>query len=426
MAKKYTPRFLAVDILTRVREEGAYLSTEQDRVFREQKELSGEDRSFLYVLTYGTVEHLISVDAILRKFIRTSLRKLYPEIRSILELAIYQIFYMESVPDYAAINEAVELSRKKGRGAKSGFVNGVLRNILREKDKIRLNAHQKAELPEDLYHMWVERYGKEKTWQMADAFLAPHAITLRVNQNKITLSELKEELLQEGIETEEVSGYENVLLLKESRPLAGLSSFQNGYFYVQDLSTLDGMRALPLKAGDRVLDLCAAPGGKSLYAAELVGEDGFVTARDQNDYKVQKLNENIRRMGITNMKAELRDASVYDEDAKDAYDAVICDLPCSGLGVLSRKPELKFRYGKESEEGLIKLQRCILNQGVFYVKKGGYLLYSTCTLTAGENEENVSYITENYPEYHVEVMKEILPEASLRDGFFYCLLRRSN
>ena len=275
-----------------------------------------------------------------------------PVIRAIMRSAVYQLKYMDSVPDSAVCNESVKLAEKRGFRPLKGFVNGVLRNISRNlaevsypKDELERASIQYS-VPEWMLKQWKDDYGLNIAIQMAESFLEESPLSVRCNFQKIQKEDLLKLLEEEGVHTEEVPGMENALYLSGYDYLAGLESFQKGYYQVQDVSSMQVAAWADPKEGDYIIDVCAAPGGKAIHAAELLNETGHVEARDLTDYKVNLIWENIRRSGLTNIEAVRWDATAYEESSEEKADIVIADLPCSGLGVLGRKPDLKYKMTK--------------------------------------------------------------------------------
>ena len=365
--------------------------------------------------------------------------KMKPVIRNILRMSVYQLKYMDSVPAAAACNEAVKLARKKGFSTLSGFVNGVLRNIARNLDQIKYPDENKNEvlylsvkysMPEWIVTQWLRDYGKERTVEILQAFLTEAPITIRTNLLKTTPEKLQEILRDEGVtakplDTEEYPGLSYAFVLEDFDHLGALSSFREGLFYVQDLSSMMTAELAAPEKGDTVIDVCAAPGGKSIHLAEKLEGTGCVDARDLTEYKVELIEENINRCGCTNVTAKVWDATAFDTSSVEKADILIADLPCSGLGVMRKKTDIKYKMTLEGEKNLVQLQRQILDTVSSYVKHGGRMLYSTCTIDRMENEENVTYFLEQHPEYELEEMHQIFPKEILGDGFFLARLRRN-
>lgn len=387
--------------------------------------LSKQERAFLTRLTEGTVERMLTLDYVIDQFSKTKVKKMKPLIRELMRLSVYQIMYMDGVPDAAVCNEAVKLARKRGFSGLSGFVNGVLRSVARGwKDVTFQNESVRYSVPEWIIDGWNADYGRDVTEKMLEAFMQPAKITVRTNTQKCTPEELKDRLSQEGVTVEAIEGISYAFALSGFDYLAGLGSFQDGWFYVQDISSMTVAHAADPKKGDYIIDVCAAPGGKSSHLAELLDGSGMVEARDLTEYKVGLIEENILRHDLHNMKAVQQDATLFDETSVEKADILICDLPCSGLGVIGRKSDIRYKMTAEKAHDLAVLQQEMLDTVWKYVKRGGKLIYSTCTIHKEENEDNVAAFLQKHPQFTLVEQRQIFPmEGS--DGFFVAKMIRS-
>lgn len=387
--------------------------------------LSKQERAFLTRLTEGTVERMLTLDYVIDQFSKTKVKKMKPLIRELMRLSVYQIMYMDGVPDAAVCNEAVKLARKRGFSGLSGFVNGVLRSVARGwKDVAFQNESVRYSVPEWIIDGWNADYGRDVTEKMLEAFMQPAKITVRTNTQKCTPEELKDRLSQEGVTVEAIEGISYAFALSGFDYLAGLGSFQDGWFYVQDISSMTVAHAADPKKGDYIIDVCAAPGGKSSHLAELMDGSGMVEARDLTEYKVGLIEENILRHDLHNMKAVQQDATLFDEASVEKADILICDLPCSGLGVIGRKSDIRYKMTAEKAHDLAVLQQEMLDTVWKYVKRGGKLIYSTCTIHKEENEDNVAAFLQKHPQFTLVEQRQIFPmEGS--DGFFVAKMIRS-
>ena len=387
--------------------------------------LSKQERAFLTRLTEGTVERMLTLDYVIDQFSKTKVKKMKPLIRELMRLSVYQIMYMDGVPDSAVCNEAVKLARKRGFSGLSGFVNGVLRSVARGwKDVAFQNESVRYSVPEWIIDGWNADYGRDVTEKMLEAFMQPAKITVRTNTQKCTTEELKDRLSQEGVTVEAIEGISYAFALSGFDYLAGLGSFQDGWFYVQDISSMTVAHAADPKKGDYIIDVCAAPGGKSSHLAELLDGSGMVEARDLTEYKVGLIEENILRHDLHNMKAVQQDATLFDEASVEKADILICDLPCSGLGVIGRKSDIRYKMTAEKAHDLAVLQQEMLDTVWKYVKRGGKLIYSTCTIHKEENEDNVAAFLQKHPQFTLVEQRQIFPmEGS--DGFFVAKMIRS-
>ena len=432
MTDTVNARELVLGILMEVTREGGYSHMVLRSVLEKYQYLEKQERAFITRVSEGTIQHMIELDYIINQFSKVKVNKMKPVIRNILRMSVYQMKYMDSVPDSAACNEAVKLARKKGFSSLSGFVNGVLRNISRNLDGISYPDEEKNpmealsvrySMPEWIVEDWIENYGSKQTKAVLEAFLQETPLTIRTNLLKITPKELRKRLEAEGVTVQSIDekkypGLAYAFAISGFDYLNALPSFQEGLFYVQDISSMMVAELAEPKEGSYVIDVCAAPGGKSIHLAEKMKGTGMVEARDLTEYKVAMIEENIARHKLSNVRAVCQDATVFSEDSVETADVLIADLPCSGLGILRKKTDIKYKMSRKQQEELVQLQRQILDTVWQYVKKGGTLIYSTCTIHCGENEENVRWFVENHPEFTMQEMKQIFPEKNLGDGFF--------
>ena len=434
MTDGVSTREIILDILLAVTRDGEYSHLALSGTLNKYQYLEKQERAFITKVTEGTLEQMIKIDYIINSFSNIRVSKMKPVIRCILRSAVYQICFLDGVPDSAACNEAVNLAGKRGFRNLKGFVNGVLRNIARKKEQIVYPDERKQpqeavsvqySLPLWLVEQWETEYGMDKTKAMAKALLEEKPTAVRINLNQITKEELIKQLKSEGVDVTESKELPYALFLSGYDYLNKLSGFQEGCFYVQDISSMKVAETAEPKEWDVVLDVCGAPGGKSIHMAQMLRGTGQVITRDLTPSKVAKIEENIARCRVENMRAECADARVPDESLREKADIVIADLPCSGLGVIGRKKDIKYKMTLEKEQELVALQREILSVVPAYVKSGGTLVYSTCTIHKAENEENVQWLLENHRELHLESMQQIFPDETGNDGFFIAKLRKN-
>lgn len=427
-------REIVLEILLSVTRDGQYGHIILKNVLDKYQYLDKKERAFITRVTNGTLERMIEIDYVIGCFSKTPVRRMKPVIREIIRSAVYQILYMDGAEDYAACSEAVKLAAKRGFGGLKGFVNGVLRNISRNKDRIPYPDRSDEvsyisvaySLPEWLVREWLPVYGADTVMDMGRAFLETRPVSVRCNTARLTPEELLERFAEEGVRAEREPSLSYAFYLSGYDHLAGLRSFQDGCFYVQDVSSMQVAEWAEPGEGDYIIDVCAAPGGKALHLAEKLKGSGHVEARDLTDHKVGLIRENIERSGLSNITAVRRDAAEPDEDSVGKADIVIADLPCSGLGVLGRKPDLKYRMTPGQQEELVKLQRRILGTVCAYVKPGGKLIYSTCTINRAENEENAAWFAAGHPEFTLLREEQMLPGRPYGDGFYIALFRRES
>ena len=426
MTNGVNTRELALEMLMEINEKGQYSHLVLNDVLEKYQYLTKQERAFLTRLTEGTIERQISIDYVIDLFSKTKVNKMKPLIRNLLRMSVYQLLFMDAIPDSAVCNEAVKLAKRRGFSALSGFVNGVLRTVARNREEITYpTLSLQYAIPEWMITLWEEAYGEEKTLEILSGFSGNSAMSIRVNPNHITPEKLKESLEAEGVTVEPVVGMDNAFYISKMDSIRGLTSFQNGDFYVQDVSSMKVALLSGVKKGDYVIDVCAAPGGKSIHLAELLENTGMVEARDLTEYKVGLMEENRIRQGLSNMKTVVMDATVFDKASVHRADVLICDLPCSGLGVLSKKTDIRHKMTLEKTRELVQLQREILDTVYDYVKPGGTLVYSTCTIHSAENEGNVAWFLEKYPFFTLEYEEQLFPGKENRDGFFIAKLKRN-
>lgn len=361
--------------------------------------LDKSSRGFITRLYEGSIEKRLYLDFIIDGYSKTPVKKMKPIIMLLLEMAVYQLFFMDRVPDSAAINEAVKLAKKRGLTGLSGFVNGVLRNIARNKENIALPDKNKDLIkyleikystPRTVVEYLIKDHGNEEAEAILEAFEEKRHLVARATKNR---EELIKKLDAEGVRVSTDTIFPESLKILELDSLSYLESFEEGDFVIQDESSQFIGKIVGLPKGARVLDLCAAPGGKSLLFAEMEEVDEIISC-DITESKTELIEDNIRRIGTDKIRTRVNDASLYNPDFVDGFDLVICDLPCSGLGVMGRKRDIKYNVSIDKIRELAILQKKILENAVRYVKKGGRLIYSTCTMTRAENEENFTFISE--------------------------------
>ena len=434
MTESMNMRELALEILMEVTEGRAHSHQLSGAVLSKYQYLKKRDRAFLTRLTEGTIRQRIELDYIIDCFSKVKTTKQKPVIRNILRMGVYQLKYMDAVPASAACNEAVKLAKKKGFGQLSGFVNGVLRSIAGGMDQIAYPSLMEEpvrarsvrySMPEWIVAQWLSEYGEERTDQMLLASQEEAPVAIRVNTRRITPEELKERLLAEGVQAEPtVLPY--AFLISGFDYLNGLDSFREGLFYVQDVSSMLVAEYADPKPDAYCIDVCGAPGGKGLHLSEKLGDGGHVEIRDLTEKKVALIEENIRRCRADNVTVKQWDATIPDASVVGRADLVIADLPCSGLGVLRRKTDIRYRMTKEQQGELAALQRRILDTVAAYVKPGGALVCSTCTVHRAENEDNTGWFLETHPEFSCEMQRQIFPGEDGGDGFFIAkLIRRT-
>ena len=435
---KINERELVLDILLLVTRDGVHCHLATGQVLEKYQYLEKKSRAFISRLTQGTLERMIELDYVIGCYSKTPVKKMKPVIRCILRSGVYQLLYMDSVPASAACNEAVRLAGKRGFSGLKGFVNGVLRAVSRAKASGELMEKYpdgqkepqqylsvRYSIPLWLVQQWMHSYDYATAKSMCEAFLKERPTAIRVNTQKISVDALIKELKGSGVTVERVDECADALFICGYDYLGSLPAFARGDFYVQDLSSMQVAQAAEVQPGWNVIDVCAAPGGKAIHVAQLLRGSGHVEARDLTEYKVDLIWENIDRCQVENMSAKVWDATVKDEAAVGTADLVIADLPCSGLGVLHSKPDIKYNMSPEQMKELAALQREILTVVAEYVKPGGRLVYSTCTVNCGENEDNAAWFEQTHPQFRKKSEKQILP-GDRQDGFYIAVFDRNN
>lgn len=436
----------ALKALLRVDGEGGYSNLVLDSTLARQN-LEPADRSLATAIFYGVLERRITLDYIIGLFSAMPVRKMSPVVREIIRIGAYQIRYMEKIPASAAVNESVKLAKANGEFRASGLVNAVLRAMLRRPEKIRLpDEHGKPlqyrsvfySCPEELIAFWRKQYGPVRTDQILEGLAGKPDVFIRVNNTRISEEQLMERLRGEGIEAEPVPWPGHAMRLKKAGGILDSACYRDGLFHVQDISSQLCCRVLDPQPGDRVLDVCAAPGGKTFTLAERMENRGEVLAFDCYERRVGLIRQGVRRLGLSIVRAEVRDAAKPGNDPEPA-DRVLCDVPCSGLGVIRRKPEIRYKF-PGTIDSLPNLQYRILCRSSGLVKKGGILVYSTCTLNPMENsgvadrflEEhgNFAPLALSLPEGVARAAGEpenritLLPYVHGPDGFFIAAFRK--
>jgi 16S rRNA (cytosine967-C5)-methyltransferase len=447
MNKIVNAREAAMTIVNKVLRENAYSNLALKQVL-EKSTLSRVDKALVTELVNGTLKNLIKIDYIAGQFMKV--KKLDKHIEDIIRIGIYQILYLDRVPDSAVCNEGANLARKYGNEGAVKFVNGVLRNIIRSKDKLVFPDKGKQPVdylsvtyshPEWIVRKWLEDYGFEFTEELLSANNQIPPFTIRVNRLKCGKEELIKQLEQEEIEYSSGLYNEEALNIRGTSSIEEKESFQKGLFQIQDESSMLVGRVLDPKPGELIIDVCSAPGGKSTHAAELMQNRGEILARDIHEHKLALIRQSCKRLGIDIVRTELFDAREPDPGLSGKADRVLVDAPCSGLGVLRRRADLKWKKNHDNFEALSKLQLQILSKAAEYVKQKGILVYSTCTVNKSENLKVVESFMKSREDFELEDISPLLPEnlavetkskgyAEIYpnihhiDGFFIARLRR--
>lgn len=447
-------REIIIEILLELERTDGYLNLLLADVLDKYDYLEPKEKAFIKRAAEGTVERRIQLDYVLDGISKVPVGKMKPFIRALMRMSAYQILFMEAVPDAAVCNEAVKLAKKRKFASLQGYVNGVLRNLSRRKETLVYPDAEKEpilalsvrySMPLWLTEFFENIFGREITEKMLSAFLERRPVTVRLEE---TLSEQERKNLISAWEKKGVvvSGHPYLFYavrLEKTEGIRHLPGYEEGLFVVQDVSSMLAVEAAGIRPGQTVLDLCAAPGGKSLHAAAKLGGTGKVLSYDLTEAKRNRMEENRRRMGRDNMETAVGDARVFREELCQSADVVLADVPCSGLGVIGRKPDIKYHVSEQSLKEITTLQKEILQNAAAYVKPGGILLYSTCTVNPQENEAMAEWLCRDFPfvpegmgtclpeglpgelrEAAGKGMVQLLPGVHETDGFFFARLRR--
>lgn len=441
-------RRIAFDILKKIESEDIFVGEVLDNALRHLQFNDKRDRAFITRLVEGVVERKISLDFLIEKFSKKS-GKLRngnqnkknsnngANIRIILRMGIYQIKYMESVPDRAAVSEMVDLTKALGLDGMTGYVNGLLRNVVRAKEDKKLDSFLVSRMdvrystPQWLCDFLVETYGKETARTILEDQYKEHDTVVRINSLKTSKEELRKMFEEEGVDVKDGILSDRCLRISGYDSIRRLPGFNKGLFTVQDETSTYTVEHIGIKPGDKVLDICSAPGGKSLLAYELATDGdktGVIVSRDISDKKLDKIRENAERMGAS-LTVEIGDATELDKGLAELpddekFDVVIADVPCSGLGIIGRKNDIKYHVTPESMEELAVQGLKILKNASNYLKKKGTLCFSTCTINPKENGEVVkAFLDES--DFSIVEEKTFLQGIDGSDGFYYCIMKIS-
>lgn len=442
-----TAREVALNVLTSVDENASYSNLLLNRSLQ-QAELSPADAGLATELVYGTIARQATLDYFLNLFIKSEVKRLNPWVRSLARMSLYQIRYLDRVPAHAAVNEAVEIAKKRGHQGIASMINGVLRSILREGDTLAipddLPTAERIALqhshPQWLVERWITQYGEETAEAVCASNNQPPKVSIRVNALKADRDELMRELENEGrtVRASELSQFG--IIVESGGNMANDHLYRDGRFSIQDESSMLVAEALAAEPGMSVLDCCAAPGGKTAHIAEKMGDKGRIVANDLHEHKQGLIMEQAERLGLSCIESSVGDAMALKEQFESAsFDRVLLDAPCSGFGVIRRKPDLRWAKTPDDAASIARLQRQMLSAVSGLVKPGGILVYSTCTIEREENQRAVAEFLRDHAEFIAEPFEvpalealpqaggagvQILPNQFGSDGFYIARLRR--
>lgn len=437
-------RDAALSILLEIDKNEAYSNLLLHRTI-EKYDIEAKDRGLLTELTYGTLQHRMALDYYLEPFVRG---KLDTWVRELLRMSLYQIVYLTKIPPHAVVNEAVNIAKKRGHKRIAPTVNGILRSVLREgtrsldeiTDSVERTSIETSH-PKWLIKRWIELYGEEEATAMAHENNNPAAITMRVNQTKKPIKEVIALLQSEKVKVSAGKIVDESLLSESGNP-ANTRVYTKGLITIQDESSMLPAYALDVKPGMRVLDMCAAPGGKTTHIAELMNDEGEVIAYDVHKHKIKLIKDNARRLGLKSIEAKSGDSrklvEVYGESS---FDRILVDAPCSGFGVIRRKPEIKYVKKESDIKGLLTIQSELLDEAVKLIKPNGLIVYSTCTVEYKENRGMVEQFLKKHEDMQLVPLSniagneklaiendtlQVLPQHFGGDGFFIAALQKKS
>lgn len=436
------PRNTALNVLLKIEQDNAYSNIALNSAIKENR-LSGLDSSFVSALVYGVLERKITLDYIIKQYSKIPLRKIEIKTKMILRLGILQLLFMDKVPESAAVNESVNLAKKHKLQKSSGFINGILRSITRAEEKYKLPDSSnkvlyfsvKYSVPQELVRLWINSYGELNAEKLLASLGGRPKICARVNTLKTDRKALISELSEQNVAAEEIPFLENAVSLRDTGSIERLAAYKKGIFHIQDASSQLCVDILSPKPREIMLDICSAPGGKSFTAAQYMNDRGKIFSCDLYDRKLKLIADGAKRLGINSIVTLKRDGA-SSEVSLPLADKILCDVPCSGLGILARKPEIRYKDNLITED-LPELQYKILCQSAQYLASGGRLVYSTCTLNPAENNENTRRFLEEHPDFYgvkLELPKQIarafeekdyeltlMPHTADTDGFYIAL-----
>lgn len=425
-------REIALKILYKIDKEQAYSNLVLNEEIRNNRtKLSDKDIGLISEIVYGVTTWRLSLDEILKKYSKIKIKKISTWILNILRMGIYQIVFLDKIPKSAAVNESVNLAKKYGHSSSSNFVNAILRKVERSDFKDFFEIENDIEriskttsMPEWIIKELLKNNDIEQVNKICENLNIRPKTTIRINKLKTNKKEFVEELKKNNINFQETEN-DDFIILNKIKNIENIELFKKGYFTIQDVSAGLTAKILNPKQGDIVLDACSAPGGKTTYMAELMKNKGSIEAWDIYEHRTKLVEQNAKRLGIDIIKTNVKNATDYDETLKEKYDKILLDVPCLGIGVIKRKPDIKWQRREEDIKEISKIQLEILETCSKYLKKSGELVYSTCSILESENGKIIQKFLENNKEYYVlkENYINILPTND-KDGFFICKLQK--
>ncbi len=415
------PREIAINILKEINENEAYSNISITRNIEDVE--NSLDESFIREIVYGVIENKLQIDWIIMQFSKIKLKKIAPTIIEILRAGVYQIIFMDRIPDSAAVNESVKLAKKYGHKGSVGFVNALLRNISKNKNNIKLPEKDKSPIeflsikyshPQWMIKKWIEDFGLDFTENLCIANNDKPKLNIRVNTLKISKQELINKLANRGFILSEGKYANDCIIIDNPIRITNTDEFKNGLFQIQDESSMLVAQIMNPKPGDFVIDVCSAPGGKTTHIAQKMENKGKIIARDIHEHKLNLIKDNVARLGTSIIQLEKYNATNLDENLTEKADCCLVDAPCSGLGLIRRKPDIKWHKVEDSLSEITKLQYEILVNSSMYVKKGGILVYSTCTIQKEENIWLMKKFLEGNKEFRLISFQDLIDNEELK------------
>lgn len=417
-------RRTAFQILLEVEEEKAFSNLSSNKYIKQN---NPENPAFVRELVYGVLSNKLLLDYYLNLLIPSGIEKVKKREKTLLRMGLYQLKFMKNIPQYAAVNETVSLAKSLCRG-REGFINGVLRGYIKKQGELQLPCDDTDEILSVKYSfspwiikMWKKQYGQESTIKLMEASNSRPVLCIRVNLMKTTVEELSHLLSEKGMVVDK-GRYSDIVLYVSGSNILDLEEYKKGLFSIQDESSVLACQYLEPRPGDLVIDTCASPGGKTSAIGEMMDNRGKIISCDIYPHKLELIKKQADRLGITIIETKLLDGIKGDKALSGKADKVLVDAPCSGLGVIRKKPEIKYKEQKDIQK-LIKVQSDILNNASYYVKPNGVLLYSTCTINKDENDEQIEKFIKTHEDFEILYEKQFLPTDGL-DGFFICKMMK--
>lgn len=425
-------REIALKILYKIEKDRSYSNIAlNEEINKNRKDLENKDIGLISEIVYGVTTRKLTIDEIIKKHSKIKLKKISPWILNILRMGIYQIIYLDKIPKSAAVNESVNLAKRYGHISSSNYVNAILRKIekndyeeLFQIKDIMERISKTTSMPKWIIEELLKNNNMEQVEEICKNLNKKPKITIRINNLRITKEEIIQKLQEQKIEFNETEN-KDFLTLTKAKNIENMDLFKQGYFTIQDISAGQTVKVLNPKSNENILDACSAPGGKTTYIAELMGNKGSIQAWDIYEHRTKLVKQNSDRLGIKIIETKVKDASKFDENLKEKFDKILLDVPCLGIGVIRRKPDIKWQRRKENIEEITKIQQEILENCSKYLKKGGVLVYSTCSILKEENEDIIYKFLEKNSEFKIveNQIFNIIPDEE-KDGFFICKLQK--